>query len=106
MRFSRFPAKNKLILSCGCFILALLLSTWQQLLYQAVYEAEGLLQRTTKRIIGMADDPGDGQISRGNLYPANMTQLQLESDFRPKQTLYLRSFVGSDYAEGRMAGRS
>ena len=92
--------KNKLILSCGCFILALLLSTWQQLLYQAVYEAEGLLQRTTKRIIGMADDPGDGQISRGNLYPANMTQLQLESDFRPKQTLYLRSFVGSDYAEG------
>lgn len=41
-----------------------------------------------------------GAISRGNLYPQGEAMLELFTVRRPDESLYLKRFVGGDYAEG------
>lgn len=71
-----------------------------ELFFDAVYSAEGYLQRVGKQLSGAAADPGNGTVSRGNLYPAGTEQMEVWTDQAPTETLYLRGFSGGDYSGG------
>lgn len=89
------------LLPAGIFLTALfavqLNTEW---FYQAAYSAEGFLQRTVKQLSGFSDNPADGTISRGNLYPTGTEQMELRTTQKPGETLYLRGFSGGDYRDG------
>lgn len=88
----------------GVFLLAVFVvggsGEW---LFQAAYRAEGFLQRTAKQASGAVADPGEGTVSRGNLYPAGTEQLELRTAAPPTETLYLKGFTGGDYQNGEWA---
>ena len=46
------------------------------------------------------NQPEDGSINRGNLYPADVEQLEIFVSEMPTETLYLKGFCGGEYAEG------
>ncbi len=68
--------------------------------YQTVYNAEGYLHRTIKRSGRMSDSPSDGTVSRSNLYPAGMLQMEVLTDTQPSETIYLKGFTGGSYSHG------
>lgn len=68
--------------------------------YQTASAAEGAVQRTMKRLSGDSLEPEAGMINRGNLYPAGILQLKLQTPLKPTETLYLKEFSGGTYADG------
>lgn len=73
----------------------------QDTIYEAVYTAEGTLQRAVRNMTGIdAVALSDGRISRGNRYPTGTVQIELVANRPPTKPLYLRGFAGADYANG------
>ena len=73
----------------------------QDTIYEAVYTAEGALQRAIRNMTGIdAIAISDGRISRGNRYPTGTVQMELVANRPPTQPLYLRGFTGADYTNG------
>jgi hypothetical protein len=91
---------------CGGAVLILFLlslifvSGMEEELYQAAYGAEGLLQRAVKQAGHIQNDPSDGTVARGDLYPGGITQLELRSTQKPTETIYLRGLMGGTYENG------
>ena len=90
------------ILIAAALLFALPLGTGAaETLWGAVYDAEGLLIRSAKRLSGTAAQPvTGGEISRGNNYPSGTEHLELSTALRPTETLYLRGFGGGEYLGG------
>ena len=68
--------------------------------YGTAYQAERFVQRTAKQMSSWTNQPEDGSINRGNLYPADVEQLEILVSEMPTETLYLKGFCGGEYAEG------
>lgn len=95
---------GKIILSgtAAIFAFSLLFSRiGEEWFYQAAYEAEGVVQKTVKSLVGTINDPDRGTVSRGNLYPTGEEQLVLWTTDKPTETVYLKGFTGGDYSLGQ-----
>ena len=99
-RRSRSKAAMAALLSAVFLVSFLVVSSNVEWFFQAAYNAEGVLMRTAKQVSGRVENPNNGAVSRGNLYPAGMEQLQVQTDKEPTETIYLRGFTGGDYRDG------
>jgi len=70
-------------------------------LYQAVYQAEGIVRRNIKRASGTTDQFSDGVVNRGNIYPADIEQFTVRVNEEPSEDLYLKGFIGGAYTDGK-----
>lgn len=89
------------VFAAGALLIALLL-TWknEEIFFQAVFRAEGALQRTAKRMGGVDFRESEGSVNRGNLYPAGTEELEVQVDIMPEEALYLKGFTGGVYSGG------
>lgn len=85
------------LLTCLFLAAVLLVNGNMEWFYQAAYSAEGVFQRSARRLSGNYGSPGDGTVSRGNLYPAGTRQMEVRVSEKPEDTIYLRGFAGGDY---------
>ncbi|MDR1640833.1 MAG: transglutaminase-like domain-containing protein, partial [Clostridiales bacterium] len=82
-------------------IALILMANYHESIYKAVNTVEGFIVRAIKKMSEeFAQSEDGGEISRGNQYPAGTKHLLVETDRQPKQTLYLRGFVGREYIGG------
>lgn len=90
------------VLAAFTFLIAVLVVTvWTDSLFDAVYEAEGFIQRSASSLSGRADEPvTGGQVSSGNNYRTGAAHLALTASAMPTETLYLRGFGGGEYIGG------
>ena len=100
LRALRLPA---LALAAAFAASAVLSALGAEGVYQAVYRAEGWVQRSMQRMSGGSAAVSDGTVRRGNLYPAGTAQLSVTLDRAPQETVYLRGFTGGDYLGGAWA---
>ena len=88
-------------LLAAVFAAAVLMAGWNSdWFYQTVYETEGQLHRTIQRVSGTTSTPDHRTVSRGNLYPSGIEELEIRTDQEPTETLYLRGFSGGAYQNG------
>ena len=67
-------------------------------LYESVYTAEGFLRNAVNSLSNYTLSPyEDGSISKGNLYTSGNTTLNVSVEKIPKDTVYLKSFIGGEY---------
>lgn len=67
-------------------------------LYESVYTAEGFLRNAVNSLSNYTISPyEDGSISKGNLYTSGNTTLNVSVEKIPKDTIYLKSFIGGEY---------
>lgn len=70
-------------------------------IYHFTYNAEGYVYRTVVNALGLKDKPvKDGKISRSNNHPLQSEQMQVKSEQKPTEFLYLSGFYGEDYIGG------
>lgn len=100
LRALRLPA---LALAAAFAASAVLSALGAEGVYQAVYRAEGWVQRSMQRMSGGSAAVSNGTVRRGNLYPAGTAQLSVTLDRAPQETVYLRGFTGGDYLGGAWA---
>lgn len=67
-------------------------------LYTFVYAVESRVSLTLNRLSGRdSRTVAGGEMSRGNNYQSGTPHLEVETDRRPEETLYLCGFVGNEY---------
>lgn len=90
-----------LALIVGFVVLSPLIASVSGPLYEAAYEAEGMVSRTVQNLSGVSKKPvTGGQISSGNNYRTGTIQLELEANVQPTEPIYLRGFGGGEYIGG------
>ncbi len=86
-----------------CLVFALIswffVGRYANTFYQAANKAEGWIVNTFRREDGRASDY-DGIVNRGNIYPEHVPLYEVILRERPKETVYLRTFIGKDYQGG------
>ena len=93
--------RMSLIVPAALFLAAAILAQWNtDGLYQAVYQAEGIVRRNIKRASGTADQFSDGVVNRGNIYPADIEQFRVRVSREPSEDMYLKDFTGGFYTDG------
>lgn len=79
-------------------VLLPVVSLWADRLYTRVYDMEGVVSRTVSHLTGQEEEMATGgNVGRGNQYRTGTPHLELETDVRPGEALYLCGFQGDEY---------
>lgn len=85
-------------LFCAAVLIA---QIWKEPIYHLTYDLEGYLYRIAVNTLGIREKPvKDGKVSRTNLHRTGEEQMQIWTEQKPTEPLYLSGFHGENYIGG------
>lgn len=90
------------IMLAGMVVAGTLVFPFQERWFTAALQVDRMVQERFKSMAGNVSDlVADGTVSRGNNYRTGLKQLEVYTEEKPEETLYLKGFSGDDYRQGK-----